>query len=347
MANLKYLAYRAIFEVLWATQLPKLIRAMSKSRGVIFTLHRVLPEVPADFSPNAILQVTPQYLEYVIIRVRELGLDVISIDEAVERIKSPNDSPNKFVVFTFDDAYRDNLIHALPILKRRNCPFTLYVPTALVDGVGEVWWQALEDVISGQDAIALSDAKGEITYYPSKTTAEKHAVYDLLYWRMRKMSEDKRVKFFQEFTKSYGLDLHQHCKDLIMSWAELKIFADEPLCTIGAHTVHHFELAKLEEIRAKDEIVQGMEIINAQFGETPKHLSFPIGATVSAGPREYEMAKKIGLTSAVTTLPGGLYHRHKDHLTSLPRISLNGNFQQTRFVDILATGAIFSAAYRR
>ena len=54
------------------------------------------------------------------------------------------------MVFTFDDAYRDNLRYALPILRHHECPFTLYVPTALVDGVGEVWWQALEDIVAAQ-----------------------------------------------------------------------------------------------------------------------------------------------------------------------------------------------------
>src|SRR5690606_14418911 len=113
-------------------------------RGVIFTLHRVLPDTPADFSPNAILQVRPDFLEAAIRRVRALGLDIVDIDEAIRRIES--DEPvRRFVVFTFDDAYRDNHRYALPILRRNQCPFTLYVPTALVDGVGEVWWQALED----------------------------------------------------------------------------------------------------------------------------------------------------------------------------------------------------------
>ncbi|MEK7247760.1 MAG: glycoside hydrolase family 38 C-terminal domain-containing protein, partial [Chloroflexota bacterium] len=45
-----------------------------------------------------------------------------------------SDFPEKrFAVFTFDDAYRDNLKYALPVLRRHQCPFTLYVPTALVD----------------------------------------------------------------------------------------------------------------------------------------------------------------------------------------------------------------------
>ena len=54
------------------------------------------------------------------------------------------------------------------------------------------------------------------------------------------------------------------------------------------------------------------------------------------------MAKELGLRSAVTTRPGGLYHRHKDSLHALPRVSLNGLFQARRYVDVFATPAIFS-----
>src|SRR5687768_3340268 len=126
MSSLKYTAIRAMFEALWASQLPRLIRRLSRCRGVIFTLHRVLPEDPADFSPNAILQVKPDFLDFTIRHVRELGLDIVDLGEALRRIES--DAPERrFVVFTFDDAYRDNLRYALPVLRRNQCPFTLYV----------------------------------------------------------------------------------------------------------------------------------------------------------------------------------------------------------------------------
>jgi peptidoglycan/xylan/chitin deacetylase (PgdA/CDA1 family) len=133
-----------------------------------------------------------------------------------------------------------------------------------------------------------------------------------------------------------------HCRELIMDWGELKTFVDEPLCTIGAHTVHHFELAKLDKERARQEINQSIQVIKAQYGEAPHHLSYPIGGTDSAGQREYDIAKELGLVSAVTTRPGGLYYRHKDQMTALPRISLNGRFQERRYVDVLTTGALFS-----
>lgn len=338
--SLRYAAIRAAFEVLALSRLAGLIRRRSDCRGVIFTLHRVLPERPADFSPNAILQVRPEFLEQAIVRVRKLGFDIVALDEAVRRVKADKEG-RPFIVFTFDDAYRDNLRYALPILRHYECPFTLYVPTALVDGVGEVWWQALEDIIAGQDAMAVRSNE-ETEYLECRTLAQKQRVYGLLYRRMRDMPEHDRVAFIRELARQYGFDLEQHCRALIMDWTELKTFGNEHLCTIGAHTVHHYELAKLPEAEARSEIEESARILTAQFGRVPAHLSYPIGGAAAAGPREFALARDLGFATAVTTRPGGLYARHRGALHALPRVSLNGLFQERRYLDVFATGAVFS-----
>ncbi len=215
------------------------------------------------------------------------------------------------------------------------------MPTALVDGIGEVWWQALEDIVTQRKAIAVAEAEGT-QYFECRTLAEKRATYDTLYWSMRRMPEARRVAFMHELAGQYGYDLGKQCRDLIMTWSELKSFANERLCTIGAHTVHHYELAKLPADEAVNEIEQSLGVLKAQFGSLPQHLSYPIGGKASAGPREYQMARDLGLRSGVTTLPGGLYAAQRDALWSLPRISLNGLFQAKRYIDVFATGEIFS-----
>lgn len=343
MSALRYGLIRAGFEALWASQVTHLVRAFSRARGVIFTLHRVLPQLPDDFSPNAILQVTPDYLDFVIARVRRLGFDIVSLDEALRRLTDPGS--RRFIVLTFDDAYRDNLLYALPVLRKNEAPFTLYLPTALVDGTGEVWWQALEDLVATHRAIAVSEA-GEIVYLPAETLAEKQRTYDQLYWRMRQMPEPDRVRLIRELASQYAMDIAAHCRDLVMDWRELQRFANEPLCTIGAHTVHHYELAKLSPHEARNEIEQSARVIAAQFGAMPRHLSFPIGGAASAGPREFHLARELGFASAVTTRPGALYARHAASPWSLPRISLNGRFQSRRYVDVLTAGALFSLRNR-
>lgn len=336
----KYAIIRAAFELLALSQAPAVIRKFSRSRGVIFTLHRVLPDKPPAFSPNAILQVTPDFLDYTIKRVRELGFDVVTMDEAIERIEAP-EKVRPFVVFTFDDAYRDNLQFGLDVMRANAAPFTLFVATAFIDGVGEVWWQAIEDIIASREAIAIPGAGGN-DYLPTATLAEKQATYDTLYAKMRKMPEAERVALMRGLGEAYGLDLDEHCRRLIMNWDELQTFVAEPLCTIGAHTVHHYELAKLSAAELRSEMEGAVRILAERLGVTPTHFSYPIGGKASAGAREYAMARELGFRSAVTTLPGGLFQADKDHLWSLPRVSLNGLFQSRRYVDVFATGGLFS-----
>ncbi|AVF05582.1 MULTISPECIES: polysaccharide deacetylase family protein [Devosia] len=338
--SLKYAAIRASFELLWLTGMPRLFRLLSRSRGVIFTLHRVLPAPPADFAPNAILQVQPDFLDYCLERLGELDIDSVSLDEALQRLASSRKG-RPFVVLTFDDAYRDNLQHALPILRAHEAPFTLYVPTAFVDGVGQLWWQAIEDIIARQEAVAFSEA-GETEYVETRTLAQKQEAFDRLYWRMRKLPEPERLALLNDFTTAYGYDLHRQCRELIMDWQELRQFAGDPLCTIGAHTVHHYELAKLPLEQARNEMIQSVDIIEAQFGIRPKHFSYPLGGPLSCGPREFELAAELGFRTAVTTRPGGLYPHHLDKLCQLPRVSLNGYFQARRYVDVFASGGLFT-----
>jgi peptidoglycan/xylan/chitin deacetylase (PgdA/CDA1 family) len=300
----------------------------------------VLPEEPADFSPNAILQVQPDFLEFTIRRIRQLGFDIVDLGEGLRRLET--DFPQKrFAVFTFDDAYRDNLKYALPILRRQQCPFTLYVPTAFVDGTGEIWWQALEDIVAAQSALAVTENE-ETDYLATASLAEKRLAYDTLYARMRAMPEPARVALIRDLAAKYDFDLAAQCRALIMDWSELRSFAADQLCTLGAHTVHHYELAKLPPEQARAEIAQSLKVMEAQFGRRPVDLSYPIGGPASAGQREYDMASSLGLRSAVTTIPGALYRRNRETLTALPRVSLNGLFQSRRYVDVFAAPAVFT-----
>lgn len=341
MSGLKYKILHAGFEVLAATRLSGIIRQFSASKGVIFTLHRVLPDMPAAFAPNAILQITPEFLEQAILACREKDIDIVDLTEARKRIQDPGKT-KKFAVFTFDDAYRDNLQFALPILQKHQCPFTLFVPTAFPDSKGDIWWQALEDIIAQNPSIEI-DLAGTQTQFSTQNAEEMSAAFDEIYWHMRKMPEHDRVKLMHKLAERYGYDLRKQCRDLIMSWEELRTFAQNPLCTIGAHTVCHYELKKLSADEAKAEIQTSFDVLEEKLGKRPTHFSYPLGGPLSAGKREFDMAAEMGIETAVTTRPGGLYHDHAEHLTALPRVSLNGHFQKQRFLDVFLTGAIFTA----
>ena len=80
-------------------------------------------------------------------------------------------------------------------------------------------------------------------------------------------------------------------------------------------------------------------VLEAALGKRPAHLAYPVGDPTSAGPREFRIAAELGFKTAVTTRPGVLFKAHRDHLTALPRISVNGDFQQQRYLKVLMSGA--------
>ncbi len=64
-------------------------------------------------------------------------------------------APRRFVCLTFDGGYKDLMTSAYPVLSRHGVPFTVYVPTAFPDGLGEAWWLALEAVIARENRLSL------------------------------------------------------------------------------------------------------------------------------------------------------------------------------------------------
>jgi peptidoglycan/xylan/chitin deacetylase (PgdA/CDA1 family) len=131
-----------------------------------------------------------------------------------------------------------------------------------------------------------------------------------------------------------------------MTWDELTAFAGDPLVTVGAHTVNHIMLAKATPEAVRREMQMSAAVIEAALGKRPQHFSYPVGDPTSAGPREFAIARELAFKTAVTTRPGVLFPEHADHLTALPRLSLNGEFQRFRYVQVLTSGAA-SALWNR
>ena len=90
-------------------------------------------------------------------------------------------------------------------------------------------------------------------------------------------------------------------------------------------------------------------MIEQALGCRPRHISYPVGDKTSAGRREFQIAKELGFRTGVTTRPGVLFPEHRDHLTALPRISLNGEFQRLRYMRALVSGlpTALNARFRR
>lgn len=338
MPSLRYAAYRTGLEGLYFSGAHHALRALFSGVGAILTLHHVRPRRESSFQPNRMLEVEAGFLERVIVHLRKRGLDLVSLDEVRRRLLE-GDFARQFVALTFDDGYRDNLEYAWPVLKRHEVPWTLYVSTSFPDRLGELWWVALEQVIAKSDRLVL-EIEGNTRFFSCGDAASKRAVFNDVYWWLRSIdSEQDFRRAVHDICARYGVDLLAPCRDLCMDWSEIATLAEDPLCTIGAHTVTHCFLTKTPEKTAREEMARSAEVIEAALGRRPAHFSYPYG---DAGRREVLLAAELGFETAVTTSGGVLQPRHREVLTALPRISLNGHFQALRHLDVLLSGVPFA-----
>jgi peptidoglycan/xylan/chitin deacetylase (PgdA/CDA1 family) len=345
MANLRYAAYRAGLEALYFFGVHHTLRPLSGGVGVIFTLHHVRPSRRGAFQPNRMLEIKPEFLDRLIRHLRRRGVDLVSLDELTRRL-SERDITRQFAAFTFDDGYRDNLEHAWPILKRHEVPLTLYLATSFSDQIGELWWITLERVIAGTDRLVL-EFDGRTRFFDCANFAGKNATFSEIYWWLRGLADERQLqRVVRDLSARYGIDPKAPCRELCMGWPEIARLAEDPLVTIGAHTVNHVMLRKWPIDVVRTEMQRSVEVIEAALGRRPRHFAYPIGDAASAGPREFKLAAELGFKTAVTTRPGILFPEHREHMTALPRVSLNGEFQALRYVDVMLSGAPFALMNR-
>jgi peptidoglycan/xylan/chitin deacetylase (PgdA/CDA1 family) len=334
---MKKAVFRTGMEALYFTGAHRLLQPLLGGVGAILTLHHVRPPRDAAFQPNRLLEVAPAFLEDVLKGLRRANIDLVSLDEMHRRL-TECDFRRRFMCLTFDDGYRDNLQYALPVLRKYDAPFALYIPTSFPDRTGELWWLTLEAVIARHTRIALV-MNGEDRRYDCDSAQAKYELYEHVYWWLRSLeSEDDLRAAVRDLASRYNVDPDRFCSELCMTWAEIGEIAADPLATIGAHTVNHVMLKKSSEAAVRSEMQMSAAVIEAALGARAAHFSYPVGDPTSAGPREFGIAAEAGFKTAVTTRPGVLHAEHAAHLTALPRISLNGEYQRRRYARVLTSG---------
>lgn len=107
----------------------------------VFMFHRVLPA-----TSNAYAAAEHEYtftragfaecLDFI-----RKHYNLVDVDQVMAHIESDTALPSRAGLITFDDGWRDTVIHALPELEKRQLPGLLFLATSVLDDDGTAWWQ--------------------------------------------------------------------------------------------------------------------------------------------------------------------------------------------------------------
>jgi peptidoglycan/xylan/chitin deacetylase (PgdA/CDA1 family) len=338
MKQIRNTIIRAGLDALYFSGAHRVLRPIFGGVGTIFMLHNVRPAHAGVFQPNRHLEITPDFLRATLAYLRATGVDIVTPDEVRRRL-TEHDFSRRFACFTCDDGYRDNRDHALPAMQDFDAPFSVYVASDFASGTGRLWWVALERVVAKADTIE-APIDGNLIRLDTSTLPGKEMAFGRLHGWLRGLPGDADLR--REMTalcRQHGIDEDAISRELCLSWDELKPFAMDPLVTIGAHSVTHCNLAKQTEAVAAQELADSRKNIENLLQRSIDHFAYPYGDRNAAGTREFALAQAAGFKTAVTTRPGVISADNSEQLTALPRVSLNGNYQDARYLPVLTSGA--------
>ena len=328
----------------WVSGIARLMERRRGGAGAILRFEHVRPGRAAAFQPRRAHEITPQFLDRAVAALKRRKLDIVSMDEAVRRAAGAA-LPRRFVALTFDGATRDLMTYGYPVLAKHGVPFTVYVPTAFPDGLGEAWWLALEEVIVRNDRIALM-MDGREHRFEMPEPEQKAELYDVLERWLRALPAQQLSAAINDLCKRYRIDLAALSREAFMNWDDLEKLAADPNVTFGSMTVNAPVLGHLAEVDAAREISMGRAVAQAAFHRDILHFAYPFGDRASFNRRHVALVKAAGFASAVTTLPGTVKPDGGCDPHALPRIAWDGRQQSLAVMRALLSGMMFGNTLR-
>jgi peptidoglycan/xylan/chitin deacetylase (PgdA/CDA1 family) len=335
----KHSLIRSANDVAYVTGLAAMAESRYGGVGTIFMLHSIVGD--DEYLPRDNTRTSLHFLEKALKHYRQSRVPIVSLSDAVRRLETGDDE--RFVCFTFDDGYRDNLTLALPLFRKYQAPLTIYVTNAFLDRTyPDYWWGQLRHLILERDELSEEDAGRSMSL---QTPQEKKAAYLYLMSAIGKGALPK-VQATAMFDR-YGISNAEALDRDAMTAGELRdAAAAEPLLEIGGHTRSHARLAPLDTDAATAEIAHNKRYLQDLLGREISHLAYPYGDADSCGARDFDLALRAGYRTAVTTRLGNLFPAHLEHLAALPRMRFIGGCESVGFLEAQRAGLITAVTSR-
>jgi peptidoglycan/xylan/chitin deacetylase (PgdA/CDA1 family)/CelD/BcsL family acetyltransferase involved in cellulose biosynthesis len=227
---------------------------------------------------------------------------VVSLDD-FSRKGVPQNGRKYYVAITFDDGYRDNFLHAFPILRDLGLPATVFLTTGYVESGEPPWYDqvCLAFKLTTQTRVSLGELGG-----PEGNLAEPEerlqALDRCLRW-LRTLGEQPRSMALGELFRTLRVSAPLTLPNLMLNWNEIQQMAKCSV-SIGAHTITHPVLAKLPAERLEEEILGSKKIIEERLQTPVRHFAYPFGRPFDIGEEAKTVVRRAGFETAVTTVWG-------------------------------------------
>jgi len=192
---------------------------------------------------------------------------VVSLSTLLAESREATSSARPLAAITFDDAYSGVLLNALPALRRRQLPSTIFVTMNASNEPTHYWWDHVASLRPRVDRLALRDQHGG-------------CAAEIL-----------------EVTGLAATEAPLPAEYLPADWGALRAASDEDL-SFGAHTRTHPMLTMQSDSALDAELRGVLTDLESRVGNVVPALAYPYG---NVDERVARTASALGYRAAVTT----------------------------------------------
>lgn len=277
-------------------------RAGDEGRLCIVNYHRILAQ------PDPLLDSDPTVDEFRWqMDVLAECFNVLPLGEAVERL-AHGTMPPRAVAITFDDGYRSLHDLALPILRERSLPATVFVTSGHMADASSMWNDVILEAVRRLPGPVLDLRDTGFDLYQLATSAERSASINLLTERCKYLVPQQRALMLARLQELVGTDLRQ---GLMLTDTMIGNLLANGI-DIGGHTVTHPILARMDDASARREIEDNKRDLERITGSPVRLFAYPNGKYgADFDDRHMAMVRAAGYVAAFSTAAGVATRHHE------------------------------------
>jgi len=251
----------------------------------------------------------------------------VSLDEVMDAAMLGTSLPPNAVLVSFDDGYRDNHEHALPVLLRYGMKAVFFVSTAYLTDRRLFWWEQVSLFVRNSTNEVLRLA------YPDPIEIDLRApgARAIAIRRLNRVIKDHHgldlERFLGDLPAACGVawsaaEERSRADDALMTWTEVRALADAGMA-IGSHTRNHRVLQTVPPNDLDGELAGSRQEIEERLGRPVRSIAYPVGRAIAAEPAIRSALRHAGYELGFTTTPGINRFERADDLFDLKRLPID------------------------
>lgn len=270
----------------------------------ILAYHRIM-ERTEDFAfDEGVISASPEDFERQV-RFFKDYFSLITFRDLKKCLEDGRDFPFPPLIITFDDGYKDNYMHAFPILKKHEVPATVFLSVNHIETGQPYWWD-------------------EVAFYMKAANKSGVEIEDFLQ-SLKVIPNNERIERIAALSQSAGAD-PSHMERQSLTWEEIMEMHKGGI-EFGSHTMTHPVLSRVNnQDDLEFEIRQSKKVIEERLGSEVVVFSYPVGGQHGFNNSIREKVKEAGYDFTATYIHGvnyfkeGTIDRH-----NLKRVALDRN----------------------